>query len=81
MLILEQPLLTIGISTYNSAHFLRDYVGSVERQNLDNYEIVIVDNASEDNTEDVYVPLEIVASAFSEIDRTSDPVLITMSVC
>lgn len=47
------PLLTVGIPTYNSAHFLRECVGSVERQGLDDYEIVIFDNASEDNTDEV----------------------------
>lgn len=49
----ERPLLTIGIPTYNSAHFLSDSVGSVMRQGLSDFEIVIVDNASLDNTEEV----------------------------
>jgi len=49
----EQPLLSIAIPTYNCAHFLRDAVGSVMRQGLDKFELLIIDNASEDNTEEV----------------------------
>jgi glycosyltransferase involved in cell wall biosynthesis len=49
----EQPLLTIAIPTFNSAHFLPDAVASIMRQGLDDFEILIIDNASEDNTEEV----------------------------
>jgi glycosyltransferase involved in cell wall biosynthesis len=49
----EEPLLTIAIPTFNSAHFLPDAVASIIRQGLDDFEILIGDNASEDNTEEV----------------------------
>jgi glycosyltransferase involved in cell wall biosynthesis len=49
----EEPLLTIAIPTFNSAHFLLDAIASIMRQGLDDFEILIVDNASEDNTEEV----------------------------
>lgn len=49
----EEPLLTIAIPTFNSAHFLPDAVASIMRQGLDDFEILIVDNASEDNTAEV----------------------------
>ena len=49
----EEPLLTIAIPTFNSAHFLPDAVASIIRQGLNDFEILIVDNASEDNTEEV----------------------------
>jgi glycosyltransferase involved in cell wall biosynthesis len=49
----EQPLLTVAIPTYNCAHYLPDAIGSIMRQGLDDFEIVIVDNASEDNTEEI----------------------------
>ena len=48
-----EPLLTVAIPTFNSAHFLPDAVASIMRQGLDDFEILIVDNASEDNTEEV----------------------------
>lgn len=49
----EEPILSIAIPTFNSAHFLPDSVASIMRQGLDDFEILIVDNASEDNTEEV----------------------------
>jgi glycosyltransferase involved in cell wall biosynthesis len=49
----EEPLLTVAIPTFNSAHFLPDAVASIMRQGLDDFEILIVDNASEDKTEEV----------------------------
>ncbi len=49
----EEPLLTIAIPTFNCAHFLPDAIESIMRQGLDDFEILIVDNASEDDTEGV----------------------------
>ncbi|HEX4783092.1 MAG TPA: glycosyltransferase family A protein [Candidatus Sulfotelmatobacter sp.] len=48
-----EPLLTVAIPTFNCAHFLPDAIASVMRQGLDDFELLILDNASEDNTEDV----------------------------
>jgi glycosyltransferase involved in cell wall biosynthesis len=48
-----EPLLTIAIPTFNCAHFLPDAISSIMRQGLDDFEILIVDNASEDDTERV----------------------------
>jgi glycosyltransferase involved in cell wall biosynthesis len=48
-----EPLLTVAIPTFNCAHFLPDAIRSIMRQGLDDFEILIVDNASEDNTEEV----------------------------
>lgn len=45
------PELSICIPTYNAGLFLSAAVGSVMRQGLTDFEIVIVDNASEDDTE------------------------------
>ena len=54
----EEPLLTIAIPTFNSARFLPDAIASIMRQGLDDFEILIVDNASEDNTEEVVPSFE-----------------------
>jgi len=48
-----QPLLSVAIPTFNCAHFLPDAIASVMRQGLDDFELLILDNASEDNTEEV----------------------------
>jgi glycosyltransferase involved in cell wall biosynthesis len=47
------PKVSIAIPTYNSAEYLREAIHSILRQQLDNLEIVISDNASEDHTEEV----------------------------
>jgi glycosyltransferase involved in cell wall biosynthesis len=54
----EAPLLTVAIPTFNCAHFLPDAIASIMRQGLDDFEILIVDNASEDNTEEVVRSLQ-----------------------
>jgi glycosyltransferase involved in cell wall biosynthesis len=55
----EEPVLTIAIPTFNCARFLPDAIASIMRQGLDDFEILIVDNASEDNTEEVVRSFEI----------------------
>jgi len=47
----KQPLVSIGIPTYNRAHTLGKAVESILNQNYDNLEIIISDNASSDDTE------------------------------
>lgn len=49
----QQPLVTIGIPTYNRPKGLVRSIESVLKQNYENYEIVISDNCSTDNTEEV----------------------------
>ncbi len=49
----KQPLVSIGIPTYNRAHTLGKAVTSILNQNYDNIEIIISDNASTDNTEEL----------------------------
>lgn len=45
------PELSVCIPTYNAAHFLPAAIESVMRQGLDDFEILIIDNASEDQTQ------------------------------
>lgn len=46
------PLVSVIIPTYNRAELLRETVGAVLCQSLQNFEIIIVDNMSHDETED-----------------------------
>ncbi|MDI6603793.1 MAG: glycosyltransferase family 2 protein [Thermoanaerobacteraceae bacterium] len=47
------PKVTVAIPTYNRAHYLKEAIESVLAQTYKDYELLIIDNASTDNTEDV----------------------------
>lgn len=49
----KKPFFTIGIPTYNRANYLKLAIESVLKQDFKDYEILIVDNHSTDNTESV----------------------------
>jgi glycosyltransferase involved in cell wall biosynthesis len=49
----SQPLISISIPTYNYGKFLPTAINSVIESNIQNYEIIIIDNCSDDNTEEI----------------------------
>jgi glycosyltransferase involved in cell wall biosynthesis len=53
---LKKPLISVVIPTYNSASFLPQSVESVLQQTYDNFEVIIVDDGSTDDTETVLLP-------------------------
>ena len=50
---LEKPFFSVVIPTYNHEIFLEKAVKSVLNQTFNDYEIIIIDNYSEDNTENL----------------------------
>lgn len=50
---IEQPLVSVIMPTYNHAKFIGDAIGSVLNQTHKNLELTIIDNYSEDNTEEI----------------------------
>ena len=54
----KQTLFSILIANYNNGKYLMEAIESVCRQTYDNWEIVLVDDASTDNSEDLYAELE-----------------------
>jgi len=50
---IKKPLLSIIIVTYNSEKYLEECLKSVLKQNFKNYEIIIIDNQSQDKTLDI----------------------------
>jgi glycosyltransferase involved in cell wall biosynthesis len=50
---MTKPLISDIIPTYNHAHFLGEAIESVLRQLYTNWELLIIDNHSEDNTDEV----------------------------
>lgn len=49
----EQPFFSVCIPTYNYAHLLREAIDSVLEQTFADFELLILDNASTDNTDSV----------------------------
>ncbi|KHE94085.1 MAG: glycosyltransferase [Candidatus Scalindua brodae] len=52
---IKQPLVSVVMPTYNHAQFIGDAIGSVLDQTYTNIELIIIDNYSEDNTEEIIV--------------------------
>ena len=48
------PLFSVLIANYNNGCYLQDAIDSVLAQNYDNWEIVIVDDKSTDNSFEIY---------------------------
>ncbi len=47
------PLISVIVVTYNRAHFLKDALESIKRQTFKDYEIILVDDGSTDNTKEI----------------------------
>jgi glycosyltransferase involved in cell wall biosynthesis len=50
---IDQPLVSIIIPTYNRAHLIGETLDSVVAQTYENWECIIVDDGSSDNTDEV----------------------------
>ena len=50
---MEKPFFSVVIPTYNHEVFLEKAVKSVLNQTFSDYEIIIIDNYSDDNTENL----------------------------
>ena len=47
------PFVSIVIPTYNHAHFLKRALNSIQEQTYTNWEVIVVDNHSTDNTQEI----------------------------
>jgi glycosyltransferase involved in cell wall biosynthesis len=50
---INKPLVSVILPTYNRAHTLRRAINSVLNQTYKNFELIIIDDASTDNTEEL----------------------------
>jgi glycosyltransferase involved in cell wall biosynthesis len=49
----EQPLISVIITSYNYAHYLHESISSVLTQDVYGLELIVVDNASTDNSDEI----------------------------
>ncbi len=50
----EHPLFSVLIANYNDGKYLQEAIESIFAQTYDNWEIIIVDDGSTDNSRDIY---------------------------
>ncbi|ASJ06241.1 glycosyltransferase family 2 protein [Thermococcus pacificus] len=55
---MSRPEVSVIIPTYNRAHLLKRAIESVLRQSFDDFELIVVDDASPDNTQEVVESLD-----------------------
>lgn len=56
-IVMDQPLFSILIANYNNGHYLMEAVESVRQQTYSNWEIILVDDGSTDNSHELYKQL------------------------
>ena len=55
---MQQPLFSVLIANYNNGKYLMEAIESVRQQTYTHWEIVLVDDASTDNSKQLYKDLE-----------------------
>ncbi len=55
---IDHPLFSVLIANYNNGKYLREAIASVYAQTYTNWEIILVDDASTDNSKELYKNLE-----------------------
>ena len=54
----SNPLFSVLIANYNNGKYLHEAIASVYAQTYKNWEIILVDDASTDNSRELYKELE-----------------------
>ena len=54
----NQPLFSVLIANYNNGKYLMDAIESVRKQTYTNWEIILVDDSSTDNSHELYKELD-----------------------
>jgi len=67
---IEMPKVTIIMATYNRAHFIVETLNSIQNQTYVNWECLIIDDGSNDNTIEVILPILEIDNRFQFLKRT-----------
>lgn len=51
---MNQPLVSVVVISYNQAHFINQMLDSLKSQTYSNWELIVADDASEDNSVDIF---------------------------
>lgn len=54
----DRPLFSVMIANYNDGRYINDALASIARQTYDNYEVIIVDDGSTDDSKEILQGLE-----------------------
>ncbi|HEY4538836.1 MAG TPA: glycosyltransferase family 2 protein, partial [Faecalibacter sp.] len=65
----NQPLVSIIIPTFNRADLIGETLDSIIEQNYQNWECIVVDDGSTDNTEEILMRYQIKDNRFSYYKR------------
>ena len=63
------PKVSIILATYNRAGLIMQTIESILRQTFSNWELIIVDDGSDDNTEEIIMQLKDVRIQFHKAGR------------
>ncbi len=74
---MDSPLISILLPTYNGARFLREAIDSVERQTYPHWELIIIDDASRDETPRIIAEYEQNNARIRSIRNTENQKLVT----
>ncbi|MBQ3366884.1 MAG: glycosyltransferase family 2 protein [Acidaminococcaceae bacterium] len=61
-----EPLISVVVVTYNRARYLKEALDSILRQTFKNYEIILVDDGSVDNTKEIVEQYEGIRYIYQE---------------
>ena len=53
-----EPFFSVVIPTYNRAHLIKKTIESVRQQTFSNWELIVVDDGSTDNTKEVVLSID-----------------------
>ena len=68
---MKNELVSIIMPTYNCAKFINETIKSVLNQTYENWELVIVDDCSNDNTEEVVVSFNDKRIKYNRLEKNS----------